>query len=149
MLVDFENIDYIKVCPQAGLMTNPNNVWGYIKGDITEQKDLMELISNIEIGITPEQIALLQNVEKEINEINASLNMKVDVSEVYTKSEIDDKIDNIDVDVDLTEYATKSYVDAAVEAKVDSSDIWTGTQDEWDAMTTEIQNSYIIAMIQQ
>ena len=66
MLVDFENIDYIKVCPQAGLMTNPNTVWGYIKGDITEQKDLMELISNIEGGITPEQIALLQNVEKEI-----------------------------------------------------------------------------------
>jgi hypothetical protein len=216
MLVDFENIDYIKVCPETHTLQIPDcyipaSTWGFIMGDITEQKDLMGLINNIEIGITPEQIALLQNVEKEINEINNSLDMKVDVGKVYTKSEIDNKgyltehqsltnyytknevdkaienvevdltgyateqwvkeqnyltehqsltnyytktevdnkIDNIEVDVDLTEYATKSYVDAAVEAKVDSSDIWTGTQDEWDAMTTEIQNSYIIAMIQQ
>lgn len=215
MLVDFENIDYIKVCPQAGLMTNPNSVWGYIKGDIAEQKDLMELIGNLEVGITPEQIALLQNVEREISEINNSLDMKVDYGEVYTKSEIDnkgyltehqsltnyytksevddkidnievdaevdltgyateqwvkeqnyltehqsltnyytktevdDKIDNIDVDVDLTGYYTKTEVDDKIDDKLDINKIWSGTQSQWDALSTTQQNSYIIAMIQQ
>ena len=64
----------------------------------------------------------------------------------YTKSEVDTAIEN--VDVDLTGYATESYVDAAVETKVDNSQIWTGTQDEWDALSVEQQNSYTIAMIE-
>ena len=68
------------------------------------------------------------------------------VGEVYTKDEIDEVIDN--VEVDLTGYATEAYVDEAVETKVDSSEIWTGTQDEWDALSVEQQNSYTIAMIE-
>ena len=224
MLVDFENIDYIKVCPETHTLQIPDchtlqipdcyipaSTWGFMMGDITEQKDLMELISNIEIGITPEQIALLQNVEKEINEINKSLDIKVDYGEVYTKTEIDnkgyltehqsltnyytktevdnkldnidvdltgyatekwvkeqgyltehqsltnyytktevdDKIDNIEVDVDLTGYYTKSEVDNKIDDKLDSNKIWSGTQSQWDALSTTQQNSYIIAMIQQ
>ena len=89
------------------------------------------------------------------------------VGEVYTKDEVDEAIDNVDVDLTgyatedwvkeqnyLTEhqslegYATESYVDDAVETKVDSSEIWTGTQDEWDALSVEQQNSYTIAMIE-
>ena len=62
----------------------------------------------------------------------------------YTKNEVDTAIAN----VDLTGYATESYVDAAVESKVDNSQIWTGTQGEWDALSTEQQNSYTIAMIE-
>ena len=68
------------------------------------------------------------------------------LADYYTKSEVDTAISN--VEVDLTGYATESYVDAAVESKVDYSKIWTGTQDEWDALSTEQQNSYIIAMIE-
>jgi hypothetical protein len=174
MLVDFENIDYIKVCPETHTLQIPDchipaSTWGFIMGDITEQKDLMELI-NISGGITPEQIALLQNVEKEINEINNSLDMKVDVSEVYTKreidnkgyltehqsltnyytkTEVDNKIDNIEVDVDLTGYYTKTEVDDKIDDKLDTNKIWSGTQSQWDALSTTQQNSYIIAMIQQ
>ena len=88
-------------------------------------------------------------------------------SNVYTKDEVDIAIANINVDLTgyatenwvkeqnyLTEhqslagYATETYVDTAVETKVDSSEIWTGTQDEWDALSIEQQNSYTIAMIE-
>jgi hypothetical protein len=64
----------------------------------------------------------------------------------YTKSEVDNAISN--VDVDLTGYATETYVDTAVESKVDYSDIWTGTQEDWDVLSVEQQNSYTIAMIE-
>ena len=68
------------------------------------------------------------------------------LSNYYTKSEVDAAIGSIYVD--LTGYATEIYVDTAVSGKVDYADIWTGTQTEWDAMSAEQQNRYIIAMIE-
>ena len=67
MLIDFENAGYIKICHgETYPIENsyfPTSTWGYIKGDISEQKDLMKLIDNIESGLTPEQIELLENVD--------------------------------------------------------------------------------------
>lgn len=341
MLVDW-NEGYISVCPLPDLIPVedkntylPSSTWGFIRGDISEQKDLMNLLTTIESGLSPAQIALLVDADEridevkadvilleqkhntEISDINTVLDTKVNITDVYTKSEIDSKnyltehqslagyatenwvkdqkyltehqslagyatenwvynkgyisqetdpvwsaekhkyalkseipsfsgyakeswvseqlvgkaninsvyskaeidgknyaskdwtttellayakasnvytkdevdkaIANVDVDltgyatenwvkaqgyitehqsldnyytkdevdtaisnveVDLTGYATESYVDTAVESKVDYSQIWTGTQGEWDALSTEQQNSYIIAMIE-
>ena len=70
------------------------------------------------------------------------------LADYYTKSEVDAAISNIEVDVDLTGYATETYVDAAVENKVDINNIWSGTKEQWDALTPVQQSSYIIAMIE-
>ena len=102
MLIDFENIGYVK-CDNVLLPTEssyiPASTWGFIKGDITEQKDLIDLITNLEIGLTPEQIELLTNTSNIINEFK---------TDYYNKSEIDDIVNNIDVD--LTGYATEDWV---------------------------------------
>ena len=105
MLIDFENIGYVK-CDNILLPTEssyiPASTWGFIKGDITEQKDLMKLINNIEVGLTPEQIELLSNTSNIINEFK---------TDYYTKREVDNIISNIEVgDVDLTGYATEQWV---------------------------------------
>lgn len=242
MLVDFENTGFINVHPSLCEEKNTYIPWGFIKGDISEQSDLMELLANIEGGLTAEQISLLVNVERDIaaletsheldiTHINAVLDTKANAADVYTKDEVDEAIQNIDVNitgyatedwvkqqgyltehqslanyytksevdnlfenvevnVDLTGYATeewvveqgyltehqsldgyateswvkeqnyltehqslanyytKSEVDSAVNNKVDINKIWSGTQDEWDAMSADMQNSYIIAMIE-
>ena len=236
MLIDFENTGYIKICPHPMVEEQctyiPASTWGFIRGDISEQSDLISLLTTIESGLTPEQIKLLvdtdsrfEDVEKsvieldakntnEYVEINLMLDTKADAADVYTKSEIDNKgyltehqsltdyytkseVDSAisNVEVDLTGYATESYVDnaisnieinadltgyateqwvkqqgyltehqslsnyytknevnivvnTAVESKVDINNIWTGTQDEWDALSIEQQDSYIIAMVE-
>ena len=313
MLVDW-NEGYISVCPTPDLIPVedkhtyiPTSTWGYIRGDISEQKDLMNLLTTIESGLTAEQIALLVDADErmdevkadvieleqkhstEISDINSMLNSKVNITDVYTKSEIDSKgyltehqslagyatenwvyqrgyisaetdpiwsaekhkyalkselpstagfateswvkeqgyitehqsldnyytknevdtaIGNVEVDltgyatedwvtsqgyittsnlndyytksevdtaienaafgdVDLTGYATESWVieqdyateswvieqDYATESwvndnKVDYSKIWTGTQEEWDSLSVDVQNGYILAMIE-
>ena len=236
MLVDW-NEGYISVCPTPDLIPVedkhtyiPTSTWGYIRGDISEQKDLMNLLTTIESGLTAEQIALLVNADDKLDElqtaiaeleqksladmteINAVLDKKADAADVYTKEEVDNLFENIEVDADLTGYATeewvkqqgyitehqsldgyateswvkeqnyltehqsldnyytKSEVDTAIENievnvdlsnyytkgevnsklsnKLDTNKIWTGTQDEWDALTATQQNSYIIAMIE-
>lgn len=213
MLIDFENTGYITVCETPEIVPVeeknsyiPASTWGFIRGDIKEQSDLISLLTTIESGLTPEQIKLLvdtdsrfEDVEKsvieldakntnEYVEINLILDTKADAADVYSKLEIDNKgyltehqsladyytkreidtaLDNLEVDLSgyateewvkqqgyLTEhqslvgYATESYVDTAVESKIDINSIWTGTQAQWDALTTEQQNSYIIAMIE-
>ena len=55
---------------------------------------------------------------------------------------------NILVNVDLSNYYTKGEVNSKLSNKLDTNKIWTGTQDEWDALTATQQNSYIIAMIE-
>lgn len=302
MLVDW-NEGYISVCPTPDLIPVedkhtyiPTSTWGYIRGDISEQKDLMNLLTTIESGLSPAQIALLVDADEridevkadvigleqkhntEISDINSMLNSKVNITDVYTKSEIDSKgyltehqslagyatenwvyqrgyisaetdpvwsaekhkyalktelpnvsglaseswvkqqgyitehqsladyytknevdtaIENVEVDltgyatedwvtsqgyittsnlndyytksevdtaienaafgdVDLTGYATESWVieqDYATESwvndnKVDYSKIWTGTQEEWDSLSVDVQNGYILAMIE-
>ena len=230
MLVDFENTGFINVHPSLCEEKNTYIPWGFIKGDIAEQSDLMELLTTIESGLTAEQIALLVNADDKLDElqtaiaeleqknladmteINAVLSEKANISDVYTKEEVDNLFENIEVDADLTGYATvdwvkqqgyltehqslagyateswvkeqnyltehqsldnyytKSEVDTAIENievnvdlsnyytkgevnsklsnKLDTNKIWTGTQDEWDALTATQQNSYIIAMIE-
>ena len=124
MLIDFENIGYVK-CDNILLPTEssyiPASTWGFIKGDITEQKDLMDLFANLEIGLTPEQIELLKNVDVVVEELNnvqtdisnltTEIAVKANISDVYTKSQVDNIISNIEVgDVDLTGYATEQWV---------------------------------------
>lgn len=224
MLVDFENTGFINVHPSLCEEKNTYITWGFIKGDIAEQKDLMNLLTTIESGLTAEQIALLVNADDKLDEvqtaiaelditkITAALSEKANISDVYTKEEVDNLFENIEVDADLTGYATedwvkeqgylteyqslagyateswvkeqnyltehqsladyytKNEVDTAIENievnvdlsnyytkgevnsklsnKLDTNKIWTGTQDEWDALTATQQNSYIIAMIE-
>lgn len=276
MLIDFENTGYIKICPHPMVEEQctyiPASTWGFIRGDIKEQSDLISLLTTIESGLTPEQIKLLvdtdsrfEDVEKSVIELDAKntneyveinlmldtkadaadvyskmeidnkgyltehqslagyateqwvteqnyltehqsldnyytksevdtaiSNVDVDLSNYYTKSEIDAAFENIEVNVDLTGYATENWVNeglllkanitdvytkteidnkgyltqhqslanyytksevnavvnTAVESKIDINQIWRGTEDEWDSLTVEQQNSYIIAMIE-
>jgi hypothetical protein len=128
MLVDFENTGFINVHPSLCEEKNTYIPWGFIKGDISEQSDLMELLTTIESGLTAEQIALLVNADDKLyelltaiaeleqknladmTEINAVLDIKADADAVYTKEEVDNLFDNIKVDVDLTGYATEGWV---------------------------------------
>ena len=113
MLIDFENTGYIKICPHPMVEEQctyiPASTWGFIRGDIKEQSDLISLLTTIESGLTPEQIKLLvdtdsrfEDVEKsvieldakntnEYVEINLMLDTKADAADVYTKTEIDNK----------------------------------------------------------
>ena len=215
MLVDW-NEGYISVCPTPDLIPVedkhtyiPTSTWGYIRGDVSEQKDLMNLLTTIESGLTAEQIALLVNADDKLDEvqtaiaeieqksladmteINAVLDTKANAADVYskeevdnlfesievnadltgyatedwvkqqgyltehqslanyyTKNEVDTAIENIEVNVDLSNYYTKGEVNSKLSNKLDTNKIWTGTQDEWDALTATQQNSYIIAMIE-
>ena len=128
MLVDFENTGFINVHPSLCEEKNTYIPWGFIKGDISEQKDLMNLLTTIESGLTAEQIALLVNADDKLDElqtaiaeleqknladmtkINTALDTKADAADVYTKSEIDEVIKDIEVDVDLDGYATEQWV---------------------------------------
>ena len=263
MLINFDNTGYIKVCEHTNLPVEdkyiPSSTWGFIRGDISEQKDLLELLTTIESGLTPEQIELIVDADEKLNDVeskivelnsdidaslllvnqsiisletadvkinkdiedlefrvNEDLNLKADADKVYTKSDIDGKgyateswiyskgylsaetdpvwsaekhkyalktdlpsvagyateswvderllskanitdvytkteIDNkgyITEHQSLENYYTKGEVDTAISTKVDSKQIWTGTQSEWDLLSVEQQNSYIIAMIE-
>ena len=132
MLIDFENIGYVK-CDNILLPTVssyiPASTWGFIKGDITEQKDLIDLITNLEIGLTPEQIQMLSNAEirldnleniletldtetitNTLNGVKIELNRKAYKDEVYTKSEIDNK-GYLTEHQSLADYYNKSEVE--------------------------------------
>lgn len=131
MLIDFENIGYVK-CDNVLLPTEssyiPASTWGFIKGDITEQKDLLNLITNLEVGLTPEQIQMLSNAEirldnleniletldtetitNTLNGVKIELNRKAYKDEVYTKSEIDNK-GYLTEHQSLADYATTEWV---------------------------------------
>ena len=132
MLIDFENIGYVK-CDNVLLPTEssyiPASTWGFIKGDITEQKDLLNLITNLEVGLTPEQIQMLSNAEirldnleniletldtetitNTLNGVKIELNRKAYKDEVYTKSEIDNK-GYLTEHQSLADYYNKSEVE--------------------------------------
>ena len=124
--------------------------WVKEQGYLTEHQSLADYytkdevdsaISNIEINADLTGYAKESWVKEQ-----GYLTEHQSLDNYYTKSEVDTAISN--VEVDLTGYATESYVDAAVENKVSVSDIWTGTQDQWDALTPVQQSSYIIAMIE-
>lgn len=101
-------------------------------------------IENIEIGETDLTGYATEDWVREQGYITEHQSL----ADYYTKSEVDAAISNIEVDVDLTGYATETYVDAAVENKVDINNIWSGTKEQWDALTPVQQSSYIIAMIE-
>ena len=131
MLIDFENTGYIKICPHPMVEEQctyiPASTWGFIRGDISEQSDLISLLTTIESGLTPEQIKLLvdtdsrfEDVEKsvieldakntnEYVEINLLLDTKADAADVYTKTEIDNK-GYLTEHQSLAGYATESWV---------------------------------------
>ena len=133
MLVDW-NEGYISVCPTPeytpiadNTLYIPISTWGFIKGDISEQGDLMNLLTTIESGLTPDQIALLVNADEkvyelgqdiidltakhntEITDITTALNTKANTTDVYTKEEIDSK-GYLTEHQSLVGYATESWV---------------------------------------
>ena len=133
MLVDW-NEGYISVCPAPDLIPVedkntyiPTSTWGYIKGSVSEQKDLMNLLANITSGLTHDQIALLVNADIRLNEVEqdiaelsttqeldfanltAKVNTKANVVDVYTKSEIDSR-NYLTEHQSLTGYATEIWV---------------------------------------
>ena len=54
-------------------------------------------------------------------------------------------IEEVDAEIDskLTGYATKEELNS----KLDVTEIWTGTQAEWDLLSADVQNSIKIAII--
>ena len=135
MLVDW-NEGYISVCPTPeytpiadNTLYIPISTWGFIKGDISEQGDLMNLLTTIESGLTPDQIALLVNADEkvyelgqdiidltakhntEITDITTALNTKANTTDVYTKEEIDSK-GYLTEHQSLVGYATEQWVES-------------------------------------
>ena len=164
MLVDFENTGYISVCPTPDIIPVedkhtyiPTSTWGYIRGDIGEQKDLMNLLTTIESGLTAEQIALLVNADEridevkadvieleqkhntEISDINSMLNSKVNITDVYTKSEIDSK-GYLTEHQSLAGYATENWVYQRGYISAETDPIWSAEKHKY-ALKSELPST--------
>ena len=147
MLVDW-NEGYISVCPTPDLIPVedkntyiPTSTWGYIKGSISEQSDLMRLLANIESGLTHDQIALLTNADIRLNEveqdiidltaqhnteitdITTALSTKADAADHYTKSEIDSK-NYLTEHQSLAGLATENWVYGRCYISQETDPIW-------------------------
>ena len=81
-----------------------------------------------------------------INVQNALLNNNVDLTNYYTKTEVNTLLENAAVgDVDLTSYAKTADIASTYANKAEVPVIWTGTQSEYDAITTKSETTiYII-----
>lgn len=155
MLIDFENVGYIKVCDHPDVIPVENNnsfipasTWGYIRGDISEQSDLLKLFANIESGLTPEQIELLSRAEDIIGDVEDGildlskefdskiegltlvLEKKADVDSVYTKSEIDNK-GYLTEHQSLAGYATESWVYSKEYISSETDPIWSSEKHKY------------------
>jgi hypothetical protein len=155
MLIDFENTGYIKVCSSPDIIPIeekntyiPTSTWGYIRGDIAEQSDLMDLLANIESGLTAEQISLLVNAddrldsverdiaaletshEVDITHINTEISKKANIVDVYTKSEIDSK-NYLTEHQSLTGYATESWVYSKGYLSDETDPIWSAEKHKY------------------
>ena len=163
MLVDW-NEGYISVCPTPDLIPVedkhtyiPTSTWGYIRGDISEQKDLMNLLTTIESGLSPAQIALLVNADEmidevkadvieleqkhstEISDINSMLNSKVNITDVYTKSEIDSK-GYLTEHQSLAGYATENWVYQRGYISAETDPIWSAEKHKY-ALKSELPST--------
>lgn len=163
MLVDW-NEGYISVCPTPDLIPVedkhtyiPTSTWGYIRGDISEQKDLMNLLTTIESGLTAEQIALLVDTDEridevkadvieldqkhntEISDINSMLNSKVNITDVYTKSEIDSK-GYLTEHQSLAGYATENWVYQRGYISAETDPIWSAEKHKY-ALKSELPST--------
>jgi hypothetical protein len=163
MLVDW-NEGYISVCPTPDLIPVedkhtyiPTSTWGYIRGDISEQKDLMNLLTTIESGLTAEQIALLVDADEridevkadvieldqkhntEIGDINSMLNSKVNITDVYTKSEIDSK-GYLTEHQSLAGYATENWVYQRGYISAETDPIWSAEKHKY-ALKSELPST--------
>ena len=158
MLIDFENTGYIKICPHPMVEEQctyiPASTWGFIRGDIHEQSDLITLLNNIESGLTPEQIKLLsgvdsrfEDVEKsvieldakntnEYVEINLLLDTKADAADVYTKTEIDNK-GYLTEHQSLAGYATENWVYNQGYISVETDPVWLSEKHKY-ALKTDL-----------
>ena len=158
MLIDFENTGYIKICPQPMVEEQctyiPASTWGFIRGDISEQSDLITLLNNIESGLTPEQIKLLSGVDSrfedvensvieldakntnEYVEINLMLDTKADAADVYTKSEIDNK-GYLTEHQSLAGYATENWVYNQGYISVETDPVWLSEKHKY-ALKTDL-----------
>ena len=164
MLIDFENTGYISVCPSQEIVPVedkntyiPSSTWGYIRGDISKQSDLMDLLANIENGLTADQIGLLVNADDRLNTVEqdiaaletghefdfanltAKLNTKANIVDVYTKSEIDSK-HYLTEHQDLTDYATMSWVYGKNYLSQETDPIWNAEKHKY-ALKSELPST--------
>lgn len=163
MLVDW-NEGYINACLQPDIIPVednnnyiPTSTWGYITGDISVQSDLMALLTNIESGLTTDQIALLVNVDSRLDEIEedvadlvnkfdidttdivAALALKADADSVYTKSEIDSR-NYLTEHQDLSGYATENWVYTRGYISAETDPVWSSEKHKY-ALKSELPNT--------
>ena len=163
MLVDW-NEGYINACLQPDIIPVednnnyiPTSTWGYISGDISVQSDLMALLTNIESGLTTDQIALLVNVDSRLDELEedvsdlvnkfdidttdivAALALKADADSVYTKSEIDSK-NYLTEHQDLSGYATENWVYTRGYISAETDPVWSSEKHKY-ALKSELPNT--------
>lgn len=163
MLVDW-NEGYISVCPTPDLIPVedkhtyiPTSTWGYIRGDVSEQKDLMNLLTTIESGLTAEQISLLVNADSRLNtveqdiaaletshelditHINTEISKKANIVDVYTKSEIDSK-GYLTEHQSLAGYATENWVYQRGYISAETDPIWSAEKHKY-ALKSELPST--------
>ena len=164
MLIDFENTGYISLCPSPDIIPVedkntyiPSSTWGYIRGDISEQSDLMDLLANIENGLTADQIGLLVNADSRLNtveqdiaalevshdhditHINSEISTKANAVDVYTKSEIDSK-HYLTEHQDLSDYATMNWVYSKNYLSQETDPIWLAEKHKY-ALKSELPST--------
>lgn len=86
-------------------------VWGDIIGEITQQKDLTDFITELISDIKYENPSLEGYATEQWVEDKGYLTEHQDLSGYVEKSEINDLVSIEDLDNSLQSYATKEYVD--------------------------------------
>lgn len=116
-------------------------LWVQNQGYLTEHQQLKTINGQSIVGEG--------NIEIEggvtIEQVDAEIDSKL--TGYATKEELNSKADIIYVDDQLSRKSDLSYVNSKLAGKVDSSSIWTGTEAEWNALTTEQKASYTIALV--
>lgn len=125
---------------------------GYLSSDVLE--DVLESYATIDfVNTTLEDYATqtwVQNQDYATESwVSNNYVSNTDITDYASQTWVDNEID-----LKLTGYATESWVQnqgyitqQGISGKVNYTDIWTGSWDEWDELTPEEQCSYLIALI--
>lgn len=147
-------------------------LWVQNQGYLTEHQPLKTINGqsivgegNIEIeggsGVTIEQVDAEIDSKLTGYATKEELNSKADKSEIPSlegyATEIwvqnqgylteHQSLENYATKDELSQKADLSYVNAKLSGKVNNTDIWTGTEAEWNALTQEQKASYTIALV--
>ena len=140
--VDGKLTGYAKKTDIPSLTGYATELWVQNQGYLTEHQPLKTINGQSIVG---EGNIEIEGGGVTIEQVDAEIDSKL--TGYATKEELNSKADIIYVDDQLSRKAELSYVNAKLSEKVNNTDIWTGTEAEWNSLTQEQKASYKIALV--